>query len=1028
MNSKRYTFLGRCILLGAFSLTLIEAGWAQKKATFELSGKVVDEFGNPVPGALVQVKDTEEGALTDVNGVYRLKQSINGTTELECSAVGYATIHKATEVGEDAYIKLQPDASFKDEDIYLLHEKRTHMSVSSAVSVVRGDELVKTPHMNILASLAGRLPGLIIQQNRAEPGNEGYSFYIRGSRTSNGQTPVILIDGVVASNLEALNPHDVEMVAIYKDAAATALYGLQGGNGIISVITKRGSFGAPSISVNADFSMQQPIRTPEMIHSWEYAQMKNQAADNDGLGQSLYYSQEEIDAYRSGTNRNLFADTDWYNMYMEPAVHTQQYNVSAYGGSSVVKYYANVGYTHQGDPYKVEEADRYNPARRLDRFNFRTNMDVKMNKYLSAFMNLSGQVQRNGSSTSSTGDIYSSLFNMPSTIYGPLTSENQVIATATEMNPTYGRINRSGYARATRVNMDAILGLKLDLSFLLDGLSTSAQAMFDTRSNSSITGGTDYERWERDMTNTDELVFKKIGTQVDKPVSLSKGVTYNYLYEYRWDLNYHKKIGDHDINALFFIKNQQESKDVTGIVGILPYIRMTYGGHIGYGYKDLFFADLALSYDGSEQFAPDYRYGLFPAISAAWNIHNHSFMKDISWLSNLKLRASFGQVGNDQLLGKRYLYLENNKKGGGGWGSYGSATIEEYERGNPKVQWETSDIVNVGIEAGFLNQLTFGLDYFYENRHDILLLRNVLPSTYGISSGYFPIANMGQIINKGFEIQLGYHKALTKDFAIDIRTHLGFNTNEVKNLDEVPFAEDFAYRYNRTGFRSGQKWGYLIDRSNGSGFFNSEEEIQKSGLTYEGRAPRPGDFIYEDLNGDGIIDKKDKAPMGYSSIPRIEYGANMSFTWKKFDFSMLIQGLAQTSSFASGRGYYEYENTGSYFHIHKYAWTAQKYANHETILAPALSTSQSASHKENDYYLRDNSCVRLKNLELGYRLPLSVAKLLRTQSVRVYLSGQNLLTLDKLDKDLHNGIDPEMGGITSFPSQRIFNLGLNVTF
>lgn len=1024
---KKYNYIWKYLLCGAMALAVFQPIAAQKQAaSFELTGKVTDPFGNPLEGALVTIKNTDKGSLTDVDGTYKIKH-FEEVTELQFSALGYASTRKEFKIGEQGYVKMEPDASFKDQEITLLHDQRTLNSISASVSTVTGEELNRTPHMNLLSALAGRLPGLIVRQTNSAPGDESFSFNIRGSRTSNGQTPLVLVDGVISPGISSINPRDVEAVHVYKDAAATALYGMQGGNGVISIVTKRGTFGAPRISIDADFSMQQPIKTPDRIHSWEYAELRNQAAKNDGQGDYKYYSQEDIDNYRSGENRDLYPDTDWYDMYMQPNVSTQRINVSAFGGSNVVKYYANVAYTHQGSPFNVSEKSKYDPSGSLDRFNFRTNMDVKLNKYIGAYMNLSGQVQRDGGSRSGVSDIYSSLFNMPSTIYGPLTPDGKVIATPQETSPTYGRINRNGYIRNTGTTMDAILGLRVDLSFITPGLATSAQAMFDARSQSNVSGNTDYERWERDMSKADELVFKKIGTQVETPVSLSKGVLYNYIYEYRWDLTYNRKFGNHTVGAAAFIKNQQESKDITGITGILPYLRMTYGGRASYGYKDLVFADVALSYDGSEQFGPDYRYGTFPSVSAAWVINNHDFLKEATWLSNLKLRASYGQVGSDQLLGKRYLYLENNKKGGGGWGTYGSASIEEYERGNPKVQWETSDIANIGIEAGFWNQLTFGLDLFHEKRHHILLLRNVLPSTYGISAGYFPIANMGEIINKGFEIQLGYHKAFTRDFSLGIQSHMSFNTNEVKNLDEVPFADDFAYRYNKTGFRSGQQWGYQIDDSNGNGYFNSEEEIQAAGLTYEGRAPRPGDFRYKDLNNDQIIDKKDKAPIGYSGIPRIEYGANLSMTWRDFDFSMLIQGLAQTTSMSSGRGYYEHENTGSYFPMHKQAWTAQRYANGEKILAPALSTSQSASQRENDFYLRDNSFVRLKNLEIGYRLPRVVSKAIKGQSIRVYVNAQNLLTLDKL-KEIDKGIDPEMNTITSFPSQRIMNIGLHVTF
>ncbi|KAB2822874.1 MAG: SusC/RagA family TonB-linked outer membrane protein, partial [Paludibacter sp.] len=636
-----------CLTFMLFLTNLLTA--QTKSDPLMISGNVTDNFGNPVEGVSVQILNSINATITDVFGNFVLQVN-EPKAVIEFAHPGFSTFRTIRGDKDSINVILQKDISNKDRMISSVYDQRPNYSVTSSLVTISGEELNETPCMNLGAALAGRLPGLISRASSAEPGYESYSLIIRGIGTSNGKNPIVLIDGVISDNLQTINPRDVESVTILKDAAATVLYGMQGGNGIISVVTKRGYFGKPRISIDIDQSIQQAIKTPDMLHSWEYAALRNEAYKNDGYGYNYQFSDTQVEGYLRGDNR-LFPDNNWYKTFMKSLVQTQRYNVSASGGGNALKYYSNIAYSHVGGPFKVDQT-AYNASQAIDRFNFRTNIDVKLNDYIGSFMNISGIVQRANGSTFANSTILSSLFNLPPTMYGPLTPEGQVIATPQETNPTYGLINRSGYQRQTSTKMNAILGLNVDLSFITKGLSARASAMFDASANSDINGTTTFERWIRDeATFPDSLAFIRQGTQLNTPLTLTKGVTYSYMSDLNWLLRYDKKWGKHTIGTMGFVRYQYENHAGLDIKGILPYKRMTYGGRLNYGYSKLLFAELAASYEGSEQFAPGRRYGLFPAASVAWLISNYEFLKDSKSVTYLKIRASYGKVGNDELFG-----------------------------------------------------------------------------------------------------------------------------------------------------------------------------------------------------------------------------------------------------------------------------------------------------------------------------------------------------------------------------------------
>ena len=1010
------------IVMAVFAITINQISAQSKKNTPLMSGVVTDVFGNPIVGAKVCIQGTEKMAVTNVAGSFDFIE-FHKDAEFIVSYTGYETTSAKAENPKKINIKLKKDAANKDYMITGLYSEKPAYTVTSSIATITGEELNKTPYLNLAAALVGRLPGLIVRQTNAEPGSESYSLLIRGIGTPNGRGALILIDGVESNNLQIINPKDVESVTIYKDAATAAMYGMQAGNGIISVVTKRGDFGKPRVLVSIDNSYQQPIKTPTMLHSWEYAALINEANKNDGKGDNFIYSAAEIDSFRTGTNKMLYPDNNWYNQFMEPMVHTQRYNLSATGGINGLRYYTNVGYSKVGSPYKVDGDPTR--AQSIQLFDFRTNVDVKLNNYINTFMNISGQVNRTGGSITSGSDILSSIYNIQPTVYGPLTPDGKVVSTSQETNPTYGRINKSGNLKQTGTRMNTILGVNFNLDFITKGLSAEAMAMFDATATSNIKGTTNYERWTRDLTKKDTLVFIKQGTQLETPLALTKTSSSSYMANANAAVKYNRTFGQHSLSGVGFVRYQYENKAALNLDGILPYQRITYGGRINYGFENILFAEVAASYEGSEQFHPDNRFGFFPAASVAYVVSNHDFLKDNSIITNLRLQASTGVVGNDQLNIGRFLYKDNIAKSGSAFIGGLPAPVNEIQKGNAELTWEKSHKTNVGMQMALWNELTFGFDLFNEDRTDIIVSPNSVPAIQGLATSNLAPVNLGRVVNRGFEVILGYNKAFNKDFSMNVTGYLDFNDNVTKISDELPLGEGYAYQYRTLGYSMGQTWGYVIDKSNGNGFFNSAEEITNSGLTYEGRAPRPGDFIYKDLNDDKIIDSKDMAPLGNPTIPKLSWGVNMNFQYKNVDLSMLIQGVGKQSQFYNGLGFYDYVNGGTYFSMHQQAWTPERYAAGEEITAPALSLTSSASNRANDFYLADKQYARLKNMELGYKLPTRIAKLAGAQAVRIYAQGHNLLTIDNLKFE---DIDVEMGSLDEFQTNRTFNIGLNITF
>ncbi len=1000
----------------------------------KIRGTVLDSDGIPVAGAMVKSSNNGNEAVTDIDGNYEITVT-DGSKSLNYNFIGYKTrTISVSKAAENGIVSMGEPSGSLDEIIDLGYYKVTRRELTGAVSVVGGTELAKSPESNLGKTFAGRLPGLTVMEENGEPGlvaqsssNNGLTMIIRGLTTANGNKPLIIIDGQISpnENYMYITPEEIETVTVLKDASAMAIYGMQGGNGAIVIRTKSGRIGANKVSVYFDEALQQSSKTPYSISAAEYATLRNQAGYNDGLGKFSQFSQEQIDGY-SATNHAYNPYNDLFNktMWMTRA------GMSLTGGTERLQYYANVNYMHESSPFKAEENKdwEYNPAPGIDRFNFRSNIDVKINSWLSAMMRISGSINRVKTAGSTNASVYSALFKLPPTMYGSLSTVvndeegnivhkgNEVLTVDGVTDPVYGMLNRSGFIEQLKADVLSMGGLNADLSMVTEGLSASAVVAYQLSSNNNQSTLQKYQRWIA-VQNGDEVNFQRLGSDENTPLSYAKTRQMYYNLNLSAFANYKRTFGDHYVSSMAYIFYQDLQTESTSGAAILPYKRESMGITATYGFKNRYFIRGDVAYSGSEQFHPDHRWYTTPSVSGTWIASDESFMQGIKpWVSLVKLRLSYGLNDNDQLGDGRMLYADNVDYQG-----------NEFTRGNPLLAPEKIYKTNYGIDLGFFdNDLSVSFDYFRQHCDNVLISSSTLvPSFQGVPLDYYPLVNEGRIKNHGFEVAALYHKAINRDWTVFVGGSFSYNKNEMVDMKEV-IRDGYAYPYAKAGQSIDQKWGYLIDYSNGNGMFNFSDEISGCGLDYSALGtPRPGDFKYVDLNKDGKIDSKDRAPIGYGDIPRGYYSINGGFAYKNFEVSFLFQGTTKRSITLSGVGAFETENQGVFNDIHMNAWTEDRWNAGEKIDYPALSLSKSTSHNDNDYFIQDGSYLRLKNAEIAYTLPHKISKKAFAEKIRFALNGQNLFTIDHL-RSKH--IDAEIGKLSAFPTYRVINLGVKVTF
>ncbi|GGG73561.1 SusC/RagA family TonB-linked outer membrane protein [Parapedobacter pyrenivorans] len=989
-----------------------------------VTGTVTSEDNSPISGVSVQVVGTTGGTTTSDNGTYTISVP-DANAVLAFSFVGYSSQEITVGTQRVINVTLLGSATELEEAVIVGYGTQKKASVVAAISTMDAAGLRQTPASNIGIALAGRLPGLTAIQRSGVPGGEMMEFYIRGRSTVNGQQPLILVDGV-PRDFTALDPREVATISVLKDASATAVYGVRGANGVILITTRRGHSGKPIIDLTAEQTWQAPTRMPQMANAYDYALLRNQVEEQNGR-QSIY-DDVALEHYRLGNSPDLYPVRDYVGDFMKEGFPMRRLNVNVSGGNDRMRYFTTVGYLFQEGIFKTEKFDEYDydPTSKANRVNFRSNFDIDINKSLSMFLNVSGYMQKkndpvvvpnNGAyldDVNAYSVVIGSLLQTPSNYHNDLTPDGEVLSTPLKggniNNVPYGMLNRSGFRNTLTNQVTASLGAEQKLDFITDGLSAKVVVSYDATSINQQVRQRTYQLYEArpDPDDPTGVIYQPTGTNTNSSLSDSQNQSQWNMTNIDASFNYSRTFGAHDVTGLLLFNRYQRVINIE-----LPYNYVGYVGRATYGYDNRYLAEVNFGYNGSEQFAPGHKMGFFPSVSAGWVASEEDFIKDgLPWLSYAKLRASYGQVGNDNMNGARFAFLTL-------WnGSY------ESQIGNNELAWEKANKSNIGLEMRFFNNFSLEADVFYEKRDNILISATGLVPTgmFGTGgvfvSGILPRVNAGKIENRGFELVGGYQKSFNADTRLDVRVNGAFNRNKVLYLSEVTLPEEYAYNLRSTGYPLGQQWGYKT-----AGFFNSQAEIDNwYDQSPVGANPKVGDLKYMDINGDGVVSEFDMAPIGAPEMPEWTFGAAFSFQTKGFDISMMWQGVANRSYFLAGQRIWETYNFNEW---HKEAWSQERYDAGLPITYPRLDPGSNASKLPSDFWYRDGSYIRLKNAEVGYTLPEGLSKRIGATSVRLYANGLNLLTFDRYPVKYQ---DPEQNNELMYPVFKAYNFGLNVTF
>lgn len=1039
----------------------------EKVADIEVSGKVTDETGVGLPGVNILLKGSTLGTVTDLEGNYKTTIPEEGT--LIFSYVGYLTQNVEISGQKEINIELIPDAAQLDEIVVVGYGEQKKVTVTGAVTAVEGKDLMASPAVDMTNSLAGRLPGVVVIQQSGEPGYDGALITIRGQNTLGNNSPLIVIDGIPDRDggLGRLSPQDVESISVLKDASA-AIYGARAANGAILITTKRGKSGIPTIAFDFNQGWSQATRVPEMSNAVEYATIMNELAIFNGLKQNpeewsaawngfqsndLYntvgggtidanFTQEEIRLHGNGSDPWGHPDTDWFGDAFKTWSPQKRYNFQISGGSENVRYMGSLGYVDQDAYYR-------NSATYYKQYNLRLNVDAKINDYINTRLGVMVRREDRNFPTQSAGSIFRMLMRgrpnepevWPNGLPGPDIENGQnpyVIttnATGFQKNPT-DFIQTNGSMDITQPWID---GLKLTLIASIDK-NSSVNKVWETP-------WTLYY-WDKSSYESDGVTPLLEGAVrsnfTDPRLSQSYGSVLNTNLTSM--LSYERTLGtDHTINVLAGVTKENFQGEFfsafrrnyisaavdqlfaggslqqnTGGSGY-ERARLGYYGRVQYNFKEKYLAEFIWRYDGSYIFPESDRFGFFPGVLLGWNISNEDFF-NVPTFDYLKLRASYGQMGNDQVFFngalQEYAYLSSYGFGEYPINSVVETTLEESILANPSFTWERANNFNIGLDATILGgKLDLTLEYFLNKRDQILIQKTgSTPASSGISA-LLPPVNAGKVKNGGYEFNVVYNGHGT-DLRYSAGINGGYAKNEVVFMDEVPGAPDYQLQEGKS------IGGYLVYKS--AGAFLNEEEIASNTIDYSGVTSQllPGDMKFEDVNGDGVIDADDRVRLNDNGSPTFNFGANFNLQWKNFDFSMLLQGARG----ASIRIQTESGDIGNYL---KYSfdnrWSIENPSTEHPRLASRGDTYYTGGNfGNNTYFLFSKNYVRLKNIEIGYNLPASVlgeGKLFR--SVRIYANALNLITFNK-----YKIFDPEAtnGAGTYYPQARVINTGVSVTF
>lgn len=1015
-----YSMIDRNIVISRVGSESIQDG-----KTLKITGKVSDSSGSSLPGVSVVVKGTTTGSITDVNGSYSLA-NVPANATLQFSFVGMKTQEIAVAGKTTINATLVEESIGLDEVVAVGYGTQKKVNLTGSIASVSGEEMIRRPVTNAAAMLQGNLSGVQITQNSGEPGNEGINIRIRGTGTFSGAgvNPLVLIDGV-QGNLSDLNPNNIESISVLKDAASASIYGSRAANGVILVTTKTGKEGKVSMEYSGNFGIHTPTKMYELItNSAEYMELYNEARVNSGY--EAAYTQDMINTYRTATDRNLYPNVDWLDLIFSPAP-TQTHNLSFSGGSKGTKFDVSLGYVNQKGVMKTFDYEKYN---------IRVNLSSQVNDKIKFGGNFAVKKGVQSQPRQGSGDTFLAAMSQAPT-YGPyladgsgryafkaydfeLNNKNPIAIIEEKVNK-----NTDSYAISTQGWLDIQLmkGLKwytkaamnLDLSKSSD--FRPQVPLYNFRTNAYMTlldvGGSGlvarddqnvyknlYSYLSYDKTFGDHKVFAQAGYSMEDNVS-------QYLQGYR--KNYPSDLL-RQIDAGSPSVQQTNGSQYEWAI-------MSFFGRLDYNYKDRYLLEANLRYDGTSRMAPATRWGAFPSFSAGWRVSEENFMKslDLSWLNSLKLRGSYGELGNQNIGNYPYqamLALTSNY-------SFDNAALSsgvaQTSLSNAGIRWESTNILDFGLDLTAFKGLNVTFDWYKKTTSDILRGSQVT----GVVGLKPPTVNNGTMENKGFELSVNYQNDVKSGYFAGLNYSAGINLDHYKNKLVDFGAREISGYYLR---EEGLEWEsfYMIKQI---GIFQSTQEVASSPKQYTD-ATLPGDLKFEDANGDGKINDDDRVPIS-GRYPALNYSFNLSANWKGFDLSAQLQGVYDVKYFVNNWGTIPFVQGAPPTTDWRNRWTE----SNPSATMPRIYygwNSPSRIGRNSSWFLQDGSYLRLKNLTFGYSLPVKATQKFGIEQLRVYFSGDNLITLTN-----YPGLDPERGGSGSavnYPQNKIFSFGVNVKF
>ena len=1000
-----------------------------------VSGTITDTQGVPVTGADVIENGTSNGTISDIDGKFTLKVKPDAT--LRISFMGFITQTVSVGNHDNLTVRLKEDSKGLEEAVVVGYGTQKKITVTGSISTVKGGELTKSPVPNLAATLTGRVPGVTTMQNSGEPGKDNVTIRVRGigTLTDNAAQPLVLVDGIERS-FDQINADEVESISVLKDASATAVYGIRGANGVIIVSTKKGMDGPAKVGYNGNFSVQSPTCLPEFLKGYEFARLYNEAAANDNPDAEPAFSDEELQKFKDGSDPLFYPSTDWLDLAMKKHAFQTRHTVNISGGTQRVNYFVSLGYLWQDGLFKeFQKASNISNNNTYGRFNFRSNISMQVTSTTKVNFQLGGySSQRNssrGMAEGSDNSFFRRLLQSPPN--GTIGYYEGMILKLDQAGGRYsGGRNalealNDGYVDVQSNSLSINLGIEQKLDFLLRGLSFRAQVAYDNSYWRQRTFRRNAVAYYPVKTTDGETVFRPSGDVTDIVADPAMAYGRGRQVYVDWGLEYSQSFGDHHGGALVLYKQKKKWYHSQSYPGV-PLGYQDWVGRMTYNYDYRYLLEFNIGRNGSENFPEDNRFGWFPAFSIGWVPTNEAFVKrafgsDI--LSYLKIRASYGEVGNDKLGNSRFMYYPSEYFKGSGLSGYGILGEDpklyygfyEGKAGNPNVTWERSKKADIAIETRFLkDRLNFSFNYFQEKRDNILTKRNTVPSF--IAAITQDAYNIGRVKNRGYEIEWGW-KSDIRDFHYWLNGNYSFARNEILFMDEI-LNEKYP-NLNRTGHRVGEQFGYVFD-----GFFNTQDEIDAAPLYFD-KKPSLGDTRYKDVNGDGVIDVNDRQAIGHPRFPEIFYGVSAGFSYRGFDFSVLFQGAANTSIFLSDTFYKPFNAFGSALDIVEGRWHADSPDGNANASFPKLTVAYGTpqNYYDSTLNLKDASYIRLKNLEIGYTFSKDRWKRLPIATARLFVNGQNLITWDKLKI-----IDPEgeAGLDLRYPQMMTMNIGCRIDF